>query len=55
MKILDTKIKRYKILSIDKEHYLVDLDSNKLFWFVPMFVWFSKLNAVTIDQKQVKN
>lgn len=38
--IKTTSNKRYKILTHHNKFYLLDMDSNKLTWFLPFLVWF---------------
>lgn len=53
MKIEDTAISRFKLVTINKkDDYLVDLDSHKLTWFLPMATWYLENKAVKIDKKQ---
>lgn len=40
MEIARTENKRYKQLTYNGKKYLLDMDSNKLTWFLPFLVWF---------------
>lgn len=37
--------KRYKQLTYDGKKYLLDMDSNKITWFLPFLVWFLPIKA----------
>ncbi|MBP2099828.1 DUF443 family protein [Enterococcus rivorum] len=52
MRIDNSKISRYKLVLLNKKRYLIDMDTNKLIWFFPMFVWQYKLKALEITEEQ---
>lgn len=50
MKIYESTNKRYKLVELNKKCYLLDVDSKKISWFLPMFVWLLPFNAIEIDK-----
>lgn len=50
MNIYESTNKRYKLVELNTKYYLLDVDSKKLSWFLPMFVWLFPLNAIEIDK-----
>ncbi|ALS00067.1 hypothetical protein ATZ33_01300 [Enterococcus silesiacus] len=50
MTVYESTNKRYKLAKLDKKCYLLDVDSKKLSWFLPMFVWLLPFKAMEIDK-----
>lgn len=53
MKVEDTSIPRFKLATINKkDKYLIDLDSHKSTWLIPMPTWYVANNATKISEDQ---
>lgn len=53
MKVEDTSIPRFKLATINKkDKYLLDLDSHKFTWLIPMSTWYVANNATKISEDQ---
>ncbi|ALS00066.1 hypothetical protein ATZ33_01295 [Enterococcus silesiacus] len=53
MKIEDTTIPRFKLATMNKKNkYLIDLDSHKISWLIPMSTWFLANSAMKITDQQ---
>ena len=50
MKIYESTNKRYKLVELNEKCYLLDVDSKKISWFLPMFVWLLPFKAIEIDK-----
>ena len=50
MKIYESTNKRYKLVELNEKCYLLDVDSKKISWFLPMFVWQLPFKAIEIDK-----
>lgn len=50
MKIYESTNKRYKLVELNEKCYLLDVDSKKMSWFLPMFVWLLPFKAIEIDK-----
>lgn len=45
--------KRYKLLIHEDKTYLLDLDTNKITWFLPFLVWFLPMKAYLLSNDEV--
>lgn len=53
MRVEDTSIHRFKLATINKkDKYLIDLDSHKSTWLIPMSTWYVANNATKISEDQ---
>lgn len=53
MKVEDTSIPRFKLATNNKkDKYLIDLDSHKSTWLIPMSTWYVANNATKISENQ---
>lgn len=53
MRVEDTSIPRFKLATINKkDKYLIDLDSHKSTWLIPMSTWYVANNATKINEDQ---
>lgn len=50
MKVHESTNKRYKLVEMNAKYYLLDLDSHKFCWFLPMLVWLFPFKAIEIDK-----
>lgn len=45
---------RYRVLEIDNHYYLVDIEENLLFYFIPFLTWFHTYKIYVIDEALAK-